>query len=106
METKKHYSYSISLLRIFSMLCIIVCHIASRRNHTAIAQFFNVGVPIFALISGYLYGSKSFTGSWSWLGKRYIRLAMPLLAWAIVYTIMAFTKQLPPRMVSVSVRSI
>ena len=92
MESKRQYDYSISLLRIISMLFIITCHISSHYNNVALAQFFNVGVPIFALISGYLYGGKDTEPSADWLIKRYIRLEMPIIMWAIITTVLALIK--------------
>lgn len=51
----------ISYLRVFAMILILACHIVQEHNNSYInmtAQFLNVGVPIFIIISGYLYGQK------------------------------------------------
>lgn len=50
--------YSISWIRLIATVSIIVCHVFQFYNNDLCA-WFNVGVPLFFIISGYLYGSKS-----------------------------------------------
>ena len=52
---------SINFLRIFAMILILLCHIVQEYDNLYIqmtAQILNIGVPIFIIISGYLYGNK------------------------------------------------
>lgn len=84
MEIKKKYDYSISFIRVTAMLFIILCHLSSHYGITVTAQFFNVGVPMFFMISGYLYGDKEIGNSVEWLYKRYIRLVVPAFMWLIL----------------------
>ena len=87
---------SISILRIFSMLLIFICHIVQEHSNPYVnitAQFFNVGVPIFIIISGYLYGSYNFTiSSKNWYAKRFKRIFIPLYSFLfflfIIYIIL------------------
>lgn len=73
---------SISVLRVFAMVLILFCHIVQEHNSPYIqmtAQFLNVGVSIFLILSGYLYGSKDIKESYgSWIIKRAKRILIPL----------------------------
>lgn len=77
------YDYTISYVRVCAMLFIIICHLGSHFGFVLIGQFFNVGVPIFFMISGYLYGGRTIPDHRAWLKKRMIRLYVPLLLWGI-----------------------
>lgn len=56
---------AIVLLRVMSMFMIILCHISFYYTFLPgsgfVGQFLNVGVQIFLLISGFLYGRKTLT---------------------------------------------
>ena len=58
---------SIKLVSVIATLFILVCHVVSYYyfipGSGQLGQFFNVGVPMFIIISGYLYGLKSDRGS-------------------------------------------
>lgn len=73
---------SIILLRVFAMILILACHIVQEHSSEYIkmtAQFLNVGVSIFILISGYLYGMKKISGNYgAWIFKRAKRILIPL----------------------------
>ena len=92
-QQKGSYDYSISVLRIISMVFIVLCHICSHTGRIALSQFLNVGVPIFFLLSGYLYGGKTITNGKVWISKRLFRLYLPLLAWIAVVTVAALLKR-------------
>ena len=66
------------------MLFVIICHLGSYFGLAFVGQLFNVGVPIFYLISGYLYGNAEIKDIRTWLCKRLIRLYIPLLLGASV----------------------
>ena len=72
----------IILLRVFAMILILVCHIVQEHSNEYIkmtAQFLNVGVSIFILISGYLYGTKKINENYvQWIIKRAKRILIPL----------------------------
>lgn len=80
---------SISLTRVIACLFIIICHLGSYFDSVVIGQLFNVGVPIFFLISGYLYGEKRIKNIGDFLFKRYIRLEIPALIWLAIVCISA-----------------
>ena len=85
MKSKKRYmkqDNSIILLRVFAMILILACHIVQEHSNEYIkmtAQFLNVGVSIFILISGYLYGIKKINENYvEWIIKRAKRILIPL----------------------------
>ena len=53
---------SVVVLRVLGMMLIILCHIIAYYTFVPgsdlLSQVFNVGVQVFLLISGYLYGEK------------------------------------------------
>lgn len=73
---------SIILIRVFAMVLILACHIVQEHSNEYIkmtAQFLNVGVSIFILISGYLYGTKKINENYvQWIIKRAKRILIPL----------------------------
>lgn len=83
--TKEHgkYDYSIAITRIVGCLMIFLCHYVQITGNPIIAQssqFFNVGVFVFFLISGYLYGQKNIGRGnvLQWYRKRLIKIFVPL----------------------------
>ncbi len=79
----KDYDYSISLLRVFAMFSILACHISSLIGISSLAQFLNIGVQIFLLISGYLYGKKNIKNYGTWIYNRYIRILIPIFIYIL-----------------------
>lgn len=73
---------SITFFRVFAMILILLCHIVQEYDNLYIqmtAQIFNLGVPIFIIISGYLYGNKEINDKYTlWLIKRAKRILIPL----------------------------
>lgn len=59
------------------MVCILLCHLFSWIGIAALSQLFNVGVPLFLLISGFLYGGKTVKLR-SFLANRYLRVTLPV----------------------------
>lgn len=98
MNENKNYDYSISFTRVCAMFFIIICHIGSYFGRIAVGQFFNVGVPIFFMISGYLYGNRRIKNIGVWLKGRMVRIYIPLLMWGAVYIaqILVTGRPLPP----------
>lgn len=48
---------SISMVRFIAMILIVVCHMFQYYDHE-LCHWFNVGVQVFFVISGFLYGTK------------------------------------------------
>ena len=53
----KEKDYTISLVRLFSLFLIIACHVCQFYQNE-LAWWFNIGVQVFLLISGFLYGQR------------------------------------------------
>lgn len=81
---------SISLLRVFATILILCCHLVPFSNNSILqmsAQFFNVGVSVFLVLSGYLYGKRKITETSdykTWLIKRGKRILIPLYLFLII----------------------
>lgn len=64
------------MIRLLAMLSIIACHFCQYYN-SEWAWWLNVGVQVFFIISGYLYGSKSIDEPILWLKKRFVKILTP-----------------------------
>lgn len=83
----KKESNIIGTIRGIAMIFIVICHYVSWfPQFSAAGQIFNVGVPIFFLISGYLYGQKNIGASYKrWFCKQFRKIVLPLyIYYAIV----------------------
>ena len=71
----------INYLRFFAVICILLCHLvqlSSDSRISATAQIFNIGVPIFFLISGFCFGLQGkIKNVKEWYQKRLIRIYVP-----------------------------
>lgn len=81
----------ISYLRVFSMICIMLCHITIQSSNGLVnmtSQLFNVGVTIFFIISGYLFGKKNINISYmKWYKRRIMRIVPPYYLFLILLLI-------------------
>lgn len=81
---------SISAIRLFATILILCCHFVQTFENSIIqmsAQFFNVGVSIFIIISGYFYGKRKIAeniGYKQWLIKRAKRILIPLYIFLLI----------------------
>lgn len=80
-------SYSISLIRLISMLLIVTCHIMQCLDWE-LAWWFNVGVQIFLCISGYLYGQSKKKDITVFYKSRFIKILVPYFLIFIVVAIL------------------
>lgn len=90
--------YTISFLRVFSMFMIIICHTV--KNYSFIPEseklspFFALGVEIFLLISGFLYGTKEIVNYKKWFIKSYFKIWLPAFAvslfWFVIIKIFKY----------------
>lgn len=82
-ENKDQFDYSIAVTRIIGCIMIFLCHyiqIIGKPVIAQTAQFFNVGVFVFFMISGYLYGQRKIDKGalLNWYKKRIIKIFVPL----------------------------
>lgn len=92
---KPEKDVAISCVRVYAMLFILVCHII--RYYTWIpgaewlGNFFDIGVPVFLVISGYLYGRKMITDFWAFWRRRYMKICFPVVVWALILLLIGGT---------------
>ena len=70
--------YSISVIRLISMIMIITCHILQGLNNSW-AFWINVGVQIFFFISGFLYGKRKIKNYCDFYKKRISKIMFPYM---------------------------
>ena len=76
-------SFSISIIRSMSVLLIIISHILQGYNNL-MAFWFNIGVQIFLVMSGFLYGAKDISNYGEWYTKRFKRILKPYYTYLII----------------------
>ena len=75
---------SISYIRLVATVMIVLCHYLQAYDNK-FAYFFNVGVQVFFLISGFLYGGKKIDFSFDWFKRRVLKIAKPY--WVVVLAV-------------------
>ena len=79
-QTNKQTAF-ILYLRAFSVLSILLCHLVQANPSSYVqmtAQFFNIGVELFIIISGFCFGLQGKIDDWKkWYGKRVRRIYIP-----------------------------
>jgi peptidoglycan/LPS O-acetylase OafA/YrhL len=80
-QTKKQTS--ISIIRFISMSMIVLCHYLQYYNNE-LAWWFDVGVPIFLCISGFLYGSKTIVNDINFIFKRFKKILLNYYVYLII----------------------
>ena len=86
----KSFDINISLCRVLSMIMIIICHIGTKTGNGIVGQFFQMGVQVFLLISGYLIGKSDISNPENWIKKRILRILPPIYifsAFLILYSL-------------------
>ena len=87
---------SLQILRIFSMLMIVLCHLCNESKigiFVNLAQLLNVGVFIFLFMSGYLYGRKKKIDVNEFYKKRAVKIMIPFYLF-LLYHIYFILKRL------------
>lgn len=72
----KGKDYSISFLRMTSMIFIVTCHFLQYYGNE-LAWWLNVGVQIFFFVSGFLYGHKEDVVSIDFIIKNFKKILIP-----------------------------
>lgn len=86
----KQESLFVSFARVVAMILIVVCHVLQAYGNNW-AYVFNVGVQIFFLLSGFLYGRKDKIEARQFFVSRLIKVYLPyVLYMAIVVVVMVF----------------
>ncbi len=87
----------ISLSRICGMLLIVLCHVVVCYNvpmGSALSGFFNCGVELFLLISGYLFGQRIIDDWGAFYSKRFRTVSIPaIITSALVMAALLIVRQ-------------
>lgn len=73
---------AIDILRVLAMLSIVSCHICQFYGNEW-AFILNIGVQIFLVISGYLYGQRTEDNWGKWFKKRFVKLYPPFIIYVM-----------------------
>ena len=79
-------SSTLSMIRVGAMMSIVVCHLFQAYGKYEFSSVFNVGVQVFFVLSGYLYGAKTITSWMDFAKRRVMKLYMP---YALLLAIMS-----------------
>jgi peptidoglycan/LPS O-acetylase OafA/YrhL len=78
-------SHALVIVRNVATFMIVLCHICEEIPGLGMfAQVFNVGIYVFFVLSGYLYGRKNVSGNAKWLVQRFLRLMLPCYCYYLV----------------------
>lgn len=84
-DREKERNHAISAIRFISTILIIICHVFQYLNND-LCCWFNVGVPLFFMISGFLYGGKNIQNTIFFLSRSFLKILIPywlMLSFAI-----------------------
>lgn len=93
---KDEKDFTISLIRFLSMLFIITCHIFQYAGNN-LASVLNVGVEIFLIISGFLYGTKLIGHHYHFFKRQGVKILLPcwvFLSISLILYVIYFPKLL------------
>lgn len=77
-------SKAISLIRALAMFSIVACHFLQYYDNR-FAWVLNVGVQVFLVLSGYLYGHKVIIGWRQWYVRRAMKIYLPYVLFFAAY---------------------
>lgn len=81
--------YAISYVRLIAMLMIIVCHFFQFYGNE-LAFWFNVGVQVFFVISGFLYGAKDIDEPIDFICRQFKKILVPYYTFLIPVSVLFF----------------
>lgn len=79
-------NYAVSYARLLSMIMIILCHIFQYYGNE-LAWWFNVGVQIFLIISGFLYAYRDIDDAVGFIKRQYKKILVPFWTYLLVITV-------------------
>lgn len=79
----------ISVVRIVGMFLIFATHLFLGFYGSSLGYFFNVGVPLFFIISGYLYGKKEIKEPLNWYFRRFVKICIPMYIFVLLVCFIA-----------------
>ncbi len=85
----EHKIVAVSYIRLIAMCFIIICHFLQYYNNE-LAWWFNVGVQIFFIMSGFLYGGKQINDPISFIKKQFKKILIPYYMFLFPVSIIYF----------------
>lgn len=82
----------ISVVRIVGMFLIFATHLFLGFYGSSLGYFFNVGVPLFFIISGYLYGKKEIKEPLNWYFRRFVKICIPMYIFVLLVWLYCFIR--------------
>ncbi len=82
----------ISVTRIAGMFLIFATHLFLGFYGSSLGYVFNVGVPLFFIISGYLYGEKEIKEPVIWYFRRFIKICVPMYIFVLPVWLYCFIR--------------
>lgn len=92
---RKEKNNAISLVRLVATVFIVLCHFFQYYDLEA-AWWFNVGVPMFFCISGFLYGGKRLSSPMDYLCKGFRKILIPYYCYltAAIFVYFVFHREM------------
>lgn len=84
----------ISIIRMLATVFIVICHIFQAYDNL-LAFYFNIGVPLFFGISGYLYGRAEKKDVLSFYRSRFYKVIAPYYLYVFLLMIVYFITNVP-----------
>ena len=81
-------SMALSIIRVLAMMLIVACHVCQSYGYK-IAFVLNVGVQVFFVISGFLYGKLDIPQSpFEFYKKRFVKVYLPYILWVLLIVVL------------------
>lgn len=93
-QMRKNVDEQMMQIRVFAVFMIVICHMLQFYGNF-LAYWFNVGVEIFFIISGLLYGQKDITDPFMWICRQWKKILIPywIFSLAAVFAYYLFARE-------------
>lgn len=88
----KNKDFGIQFARVTATILIVLCHFFPTINKAAfLGNIFDIGVPMFIILSGILYGEKDGIGNIKkFFIKNYLKICIPVYIWLIIILVVNY----------------
>lgn len=80
----------VQMTRILAMFFIVLCHLCGYFGLNAFRQLFNVGVPIFFFMSGFLYADKEINSVKKFAINRWKKMCIPMYIFIFSFVVLEY----------------
>lgn len=84
------YNYPISIIRNLALVIVLILHLRQSCEYNISGIPWECGVPLFLIISGFLFGQGWVDNTFQWYKKRILRIQYYWNATLLVYEIFAY----------------